>query len=148
MIFTYFRVYNIPTEYITPLRIFRLGLHLLQNKRPKIKIAGLSEIGALNVLIRTGNTEAKFYNLNLDDAVEHTVRNCYSETVSLIDGSSAPPYSFLTAYKLMFPHFKYDMYWDNMRHLLRKVLKGKLLRRLEMTRIWNDKFIELAALEE
>lgn len=140
-----FRVHEIDTEYITPLRLLRLGLHQLQGKTPRVLITDQAKIAALNVVIRSNSSEPNYTEISKQEAVGHTFHNCYNETIAHLHstpGTSVP----LTAYKIMFPKFDVDSMWTKLRISLEKHLSGIPRRRIEMTERWDDKFMAMAEL--
>lgn len=140
-----FRVHHLPTEYLTPTRTIRLGLHLLKNREPRVRVAGLTPIGSMNVLLRTDRSQASWQHIEPVEAARRIMSNCRAETIQSV--RSSPPISRpLVAYKLVFPEFDHDAYWDPFQAMLARQLTGKPVRRIALTKVWHDRLMDAAAL--
>jgi len=142
-----FRTFHLPTEYLTRWRLMRLGVHLLRRKPPRVEVAGLSAIGAMNVLVRTNRKAAHWETLAPAEAARRIVVNCRAETVQAVRAS--PPLSrALLAYQLMFPGFDHDVYWGAFESQLARQLEGQPTRRVELTRVWDDGLMQAVVLPD
>ena len=140
-----FRVHHLDTEYLTFTRLFRLGIHLMRSPEPRIKVEDDAELAAWNLCIRTTREAASRNDISVEEAVQQTWHNCYNETISDFagnPGTSAP----LSAYKTVFPDYPIQEPWDNLKVLLKKHLSQIPVNRIEMTKVWDDSFMELAEL--
>ena len=140
-----FRLHHLPDEYLTTWRTFRLGLHLLKRRPPRVEIAGLSRIGSLNVLVRTRRPQVNTFQITPEQAAQRIVANCHAETVQSVRRS--PPVSqSLLAYDLMFPRFNHDRCWTQMQDLLTNQLQGLPIQLVELTHKWDTRFMDQIAL--
>jgi hypothetical protein len=140
-----FRVHHLDTEHLTPLRLARLGWHLLRAPEPRIQVEASAELTAVNVCIRSNRQNARKVPVSADTAAAQTFSNCYNESIASVHGKSAP-YTPLRAYSVMFPEADLQCCWPVLKKLLAAHFGRIPTQKIEMTARRQESFMDYAEL--
>jgi len=138
-----FRLNHLPDEYLTSIRLLRLGWHLLCRGPVRVNTAAQAEIGTWNVVVRTNRDTPRSVPISTEEAVNQTVENCIAERIAVSQGA-CPPSEPLTAFSVVCSDFDHDPDLDGLRILLQTALKNVPTYRLELGPVWDPSFGGLA----